>query len=124
MSATTQGSKERCAVAETSEGSARMDQETGLSKEDTTVDSEKPTKVTDRSTRQVTDDELLDLSEDDSDMGDITLDSSTNTVIPENLSDNDSDFNPDLPTRVAGRDQTPLSKGGVVDSDKPEADKG
>ncbi len=69
-------------------------------------------------------DELLELSEDDSDMGDITSYSSTHTVIPENLSDNDSDFNPDLPTRVAGRDQTPLVKGVVVESDKPEADRG
>ncbi len=67
----------------------------------------------------MTDDELLDLSKDDSDKGDITSDSCTHTVVPENLSDNDSDFNPDLPTRVAGRDQTPL-----VESDKPEADKG
>ncbi len=96
----------------------------GLSKVDTAVESEKPTEVVAGSTGQLTDDQVLDLSEDDSDKGDISSDNSTYTVVPENLSDNDSDFNPDLPTRVAGRDQTPLVKGGVIESDKPEADKG
>ncbi len=99
-----------------------MDQETGLSKVDTAVEYEKPMEVTAGSTGQLTEDQLLDLSEDDSDKGDIISDSSTHTVVPENLSDNDSDFNPDLPTRVVGRDLTPLAKGGVVESDKPEAD--
>ncbi len=46
------------------------------------------------------------------------------TAVPENLSDNDSDFNPDIPTRVAGKDQTPLAKGGIVKSVKPEANEG
>ncbi len=68
--------------------------------------------------------ELLALSEYQSDKGDISSDSSTHTVIPDNLSDNNSDFNPDLPTRIAGRDQTPLAKGSFVESDKPEADEG
>ncbi len=85
-----------------------------MSKVDTAVESEKPTEVTARSTGSVTDDELLDLSEDNSDKGDISPDSSTHTVVPENLSDNDSDFNSDLPTKVAVRDQAPLAKGGVV----------
>ncbi len=99
-----------------------MDQKTGLSNVDAAVESEKPTEVASGSSGQLTDDQLLDLSEDNSDKGDISSDSSTHTVVPENFSDNDSDFNPDLPTRVAGKDQTPLAKGGVVESDKPEAD--
>ncbi len=110
MSATTHSSEERHAVAETIDGSARTDQETGLSKVDTAVESEKPTEVVAGATGQLTDDQLLDLSEDDSDKGDITSDSSTHTVVPENLSDNDSDFNVDLPTRVAGKDQTPCER--------------
>ncbi len=36
----------------------------------------------------------------------------------------DSDFNPDLPTRLDGQDQTPFEKDGVVERDKPEADEG
>ncbi len=43
---------------------------------------------------------LLNLSEDDSDRGDVSSDSSTHTIIPETFSDNDSDFNTDLPTRL------------------------
>ncbi len=123
MSAAIQGREERSAAAETSDGSARMEHETVLNI-DTTVESEKPMEVAAGSTGQLTDDQLLDLSEDDSDKGDISSDSSTHTVVPENFSDNDSDFNPDLPTRVAGRDQTPLAKGGVVENDKPKADEG
>ncbi len=123
MSATTQGSEERRAEAETSDGSARTEQETVLNV-DTAVESEKPTEVTAGSTGPVTDDDLLDISEDDSDKRDISSDRSTHTAIPENLSDNDSDFNPDLLTRVAGKDQTPLAKGEVVESVKPEADEG
>ncbi len=76
----------------------------------------------------MTDNDLLDLSKDDSDKGDISSNSSTQTVIPESLSlgnlDNYSDFDLDLPTRVAVKNQTPLAKGGVVESDKPEADEG
>ncbi len=117
MSATTQGSEVRLAVAETSNGSARTEQETVLNV-DIAVESEKPTEVIAGSTEPVTDDDLLDISKDDSDKGDISSDSSTHTVIPENLSDNDSDFNLDLPTRFAGKDQTPLAKGGVVESVK------
>ncbi len=45
MLATTQGSKERHAAAETSDGSARMEQETVLNL-DTAVESEKPMEVT------------------------------------------------------------------------------
>ncbi len=73
MSATTQGSEESCAVAETSDGSARMDLETGLSNVDAAVESEKSTEVTAGSTGQMTDDQLLDLSEDDSDKGDVLI---------------------------------------------------
>ncbi len=123
MSATTQGSKERHATAETSDGSARTGQETVLNV-DTAVESEKPTEVTAGSTGPVTDDELLDLSEDISDKGYISSDTSTHTVVPENLSENYSDFKQDLPTRVAGMDQTPLAKGAVVKCDKPEVDEG
>ncbi len=123
MSATTQGSEERCAAAEKSDGSAHMEQETVLNV-DTAVESEKPTEVTAGSTGPVNDNDLLAISEDDSDKADISSDSSTHTVVPENLSDNDSDFNQDLPTRVAGKDQTSLAKGGVAESDKPEADEG
>ncbi len=88
------------------------------------VVSEKPTEVLAGSTEQLTDDQLLDLSEDDSDKGDVSSDSSNETIVPETLSDRDSDFNPDLPTRLDGQDQTPLAKDGVVESDKPEADEG
>ncbi len=121
MSATIQGSEESCVVAETSDSSARSDQETGLFTVESAVVSEKPTEV---AGRQLTDDQLLDLSEDDSDKGDVSSDSSTQTIVPETLSDRDSDFNPDLPTRLDGQDQTPLVKDGVVESDKPEADEG
>ncbi len=45
MSTTTQGSRESSTVAETSDGSACMDQETGLQNVDAAVESEKPTEV-------------------------------------------------------------------------------
>ncbi len=89
-----------------------------MSNVDTAVESEKPEEVTAGSTGQLTDD----LSKDDSDKGDASSDSSNKTIVPEIFSDNDSDFDPDLPTRFAGGDQTPLGKDGDVKSDKPEAD--
>ncbi len=52
------------------------------------------------------------------------MDSSNETIVPDTFSDRDSDFNPDLSTRLDGQDQTPLEKDGVVESDKPEADEG
>ncbi len=85
---------------------------------------EKPTEVTAGSTRRMTDDQLLDLSVDDSDKGDVSSDSSTHTVVPETFSDNDSDFTSDLPTVFAGKNQTPLAKDGDVESDKPEIEQG
>ncbi len=119
MSATNHGAR-----AETSNGSARTDQETGLITIESTVVSEKPTEVAVGSTEQLTDDQLLDLSEDDSDKGDVSSDCSNETIVPETLSDRDSNFNPDLPTRLDSQNQTPLEKDGVVESDKPEADEG
>ncbi len=71
-----------------------------------------------------TDEDLLGLSEDDSDKGDVSSDSSTHTFVPETLSDIDSDINPDLPTRSVGNDQTPHVKAGVVEGTKPETDDG
>ncbi len=68
----------------------------------------------------MTDDQLLDLTEDYSEKVDLSSDNPTHTVVLENL----SDFNPDLPTRVAGKDQTPLAKVGVVEIDKSESDEG
>ncbi len=124
MLATIQGSEESCLVAETSDGSAPTDQETGLFTVKSAVVSKKPTEVAGGSTGQLTDDQLLDLSEDDSDKGDVSSDSLTQTIVPETLSDRDSDFNPDLPTRLDNQDQTPFAKDGVVESDKPEADEG
>ncbi len=86
--------------------------------------SKKPTEVAAGSTGQLTDDQLLDLSEDDSGKGDVSSDSSTHTVVPETFSDNDSDFNTDLLTKFAGQNQTILAKDGDVESDKPETDEG
>ncbi len=88
------------------------------------VVSEKPTEVAARLTGQLTDNQLLGLSEDHSDKGDVSSDSSNETIVPNTFSDRDSDFNPDLSTRLDGQDQTPLEKDRVVDSDKPEADEG
>ncbi len=124
MSTTNQGSEGSCARAETSDGSARTDQETGLTNVESAVVSEKPMEVAVGSTAQLTDNQLLGLSEDDCDKGDVSSDSSNETIIPETLSDRDSDFNPDLPTSLDCQDQTPLKKDGVVESDKPEADEG
>ncbi len=124
MSAMNKGSEESSARAETSDSSAHMDQETGLFTIESAVVYEKPIEVAARSTGQLTDDQLLGLSEDDSDKGDVSSDSSTKTIVPETLSDRDSDFNPDLPTRLDGLDQTHLEKDGVVESDKSEADEG
>ncbi len=123
MLATIQVNEESCVAAETSDGSARMDQETDLKNIETAVVSGKPTEVASGSTGELTDDQVLDLSEDDSDGGDVSSDSSTHTIIPGTFSDNDSDFNPDLPTKFAGQNQTPLAKDGDVKSDKPETDK-
>ncbi len=64
MSATIQGSMESCVVAETSNGSACTDQEIDLKNVETAVVSEKPTEVATMSTGQLTDNQLLDLSED------------------------------------------------------------
>ncbi len=122
MSVTTQGSEGRCVAAETSDGSGRMDQETDLKNIESAAVSEKPTEVAARSRGQLTDDQLLDLSEDDSDKGDVSSDSSSHTVAPETFSDNNSDFNTDLPTTFAGQNQSPLVKDGDVESDKPETD--
>ncbi len=117
-----QGNEESSAGAETSDGSARTDQETGLNNIESSVVSEKPTEVAAGSTGELTDDQLLGLSEDDSDKGDISWDSSNETIVPNTFSDRDSDFNTDIPTRLDCQDQSPLEKDGVVESDKPEAD--
>ncbi len=119
MSATIQGNEESWVAAETSDGSARMDHETDLKNVETAVLSEKPMEVAAGSSGQLTDDQLFDLSKDDSDKGDVLSDSSTHTVIPETFSDNDSHFNTDLPTRFADQNQTPLAKDGNFESDKP-----
>ncbi len=87
MLTTIHGSEESCVVAETSDSSARTDQETGLFTVESTVVSEKPTEVAARSTRQMTDNQLLDLSEDDSYKGDVSSDSLTQTIVCETLSD-------------------------------------
>ncbi len=121
MSATNQGSEKSSAQAETSDGSARTDQKTGLNKTESAVVSEKQREVT---ARQLTDDQLLGLSEDGSDKGDVLSDSLNETIVPDTFSDRDSNFNPDIPTRLDGQDQTPLAKDRVVESDKPEDDEG
>ncbi len=93
------GSEESSSRAETSDGSARTDQETVL----ITIEfADVSTKVTARSTEQQTDNQILGLSEDDSDKGDVSSDSSNEIIVPETSSDRDSDFNPDLPTRLDG----------------------
>ncbi len=80
MSAATQGSKERCVEAKTSDGSASMEQETALKNVETVVGCEKPTQVATRSNRDVTDKELLGHSEDDSDKEETFSDCSTHTL--------------------------------------------
>ncbi len=50
------------------------------------VVSEKPTEVATGTTGELTDDQLLGLSEDDSDKGDVSSDSSNETIVPETLS--------------------------------------
>ncbi len=124
MLATIQDSEVSFVAAETNDGTAHMDQETDLKNVETAVVSENTTEVAAWSTRPMTDDQLLDISEDDSDQGDVSSDSSTHTVVPETFSDNDSDFNTDLPTKFAGQNQTPFAKDRDVESDKPETSEG
>ncbi len=119
MSAATQGCEDVCVDAKTSDGSAHTDHANDIEIVETAAVSEKTTKVSDESTEQQTDDQLLGISEDDSDNGDASSDSSTKTIVLETHSDDDPDFKPDLPTRFAGQDQTPLVKDGVVECDIP-----
>ncbi len=119
MSAATQGSEEGCVGAETSDCSAHMEHETAVKNVETAVETEKSTEVATRSSGELTDEELLGHNEDDCDKGDVSSNSSTNTIVPETLSDIDSDFSPDLLTRFAGNDQTPLAKAGFVEGTKP-----
>ncbi len=122
MSAAIQGCEEVRVDAETSDGSAHTDHANDMKIVETAVVSEKTTEVSDGSTEQQTDDQLLGVSEDDGDNRDACSDTSTKTIVLETHSDDDPDFNPDLPTRFAGQDQTPpLAKDGVVECDIPVA---
>ncbi len=124
MSAATQVCEEVRVDAETSDVSAHTDHANDMKIVETAVVSEKTTEVSDRSTEQQTDDQLLGVSKDDGDNRDASSDTSTKTIVLETHSDDDPDFKPDLPTRFAGQDQTPLVKDGVVECDIPVADEG
>ncbi len=124
MSAVTQGCEEVHVDAETRDGSAHTDHPNDIEIIESAVVSEKTMAVSDGSTEQQTDDQLLGISEDDSENGDASSDTSTKTIILETHSDDDPDFKPDLPTRFAGQYQTPLAKDGVVECDIPVTDEG
>ncbi len=124
MSATIQGCEEVRVDSETRDGSAHTDHENDIVIVESAVVSEKTTAVSDGSTEQHTDDQLLGISEDDGENGDASSDTSTKTIVQEKHSDDDPDFKPDLATRFAGQDQTPLAKDGVVECDLPVTDEG
>ncbi len=96
--------------AETSNGSAHTDHANDIEIVETAVVSEKTTEVSDGSTEQLTDDQLLSVSEDDGEYKDDSSDTSPITIVLEKYSDDDPDFKPDLPTRFAGQNQNTLRK--------------
>ncbi len=110
--------------AETSDGSAHTDHANDMKIVETAVVSAQTTELSDGSTEQQTDDQLLGISEDDGDNRDASSDTSMKTIVLETHSDDDPDFKPDLPTKFAGQDQTPLVKDGVVECDIPVDDEG
>ncbi len=124
MSATTQGCQEVHVDAVTSDGLAHTDHANDIVIVESAVVSEKITAVSAGSTEQQTDDQLLGVSEDDSENGDASSDTLTKTIVQETHSDDDPDFKPDLPTMFAGQDQTPLAKDGVIECDIAVTDEG
>ncbi len=100
-----------------------MDQETGLIV-DAAVEQGKPSEVATRSSGEATQEELLGHSKDDSNEEEVYLDCSTHTLVPNTSSGDDKVFNPVLPTRMGGQDQTLLAKEEVAKNGNIEIDDG
>ncbi len=114
MSTATQGSEESSVEAETSDGSASM---SSLELDVT----EKSTEVTPESTGEVTEEDLLSLSEVDGNEGDALSDGSNATVVPETHSDDDREFDLELPTEMELAHQASPAKEVVVTSENSDA---
>ncbi len=108
MSAATQGSEEGSVEAETSNGS------TSTSSTELVAVTEKLTEVAPGSTSDATEDNLLSHSDSDGNEGEVQSDSSNATMVPDTFSDDDSEFNPELPTRMELSNQTTPAKDVVI----------
>ncbi len=117
MSAATQGSEESCVEAETSNGSAST---SSLELEVT----EKSSEVAPGSTGDVSEEDLLSHSESDGNDGDALSDRSNTTMVPETHSDDDREFDPELPTEMELADQATPAKDVVVESENTDANDG
>ncbi len=117
MSAATQGSEESCVEAETSDSSASM---SSLELEVT----EKSFEVAPASTGDVSEDDLLSHSGSDGNEGDALSDGSNTTMVPETHSDNDREFDLELPTEMELADQATPAKDVVVESQNTAANDG
>ncbi len=116
MLVATQGSEAGSVEAESKDGSYS----TGIEKFEIVI--EKTSEVAHGSTVDATDEDLLGHSGSNSDEGEVYLDTSNITMVPENHSDVDSDFNPDLPTNYGIKDQATPAKDVVIESEKTEID--
>ncbi len=85
---------------------------------------EKSTEVTPGSTGEVTEEDLLCLSESDGNEGDALLDGSNATMVPETHSDDDREFDLELPTKMELVDQATSAKYVVIESENSDANYG
>ncbi len=118
-SASNQGSEGVCVEAETSDGSDSTDHISGINTEVPIVVSSESSEVA-PSSGDATDENLLGHSEDDEEDNSDHTDTSTHTIIIGTQSDNDEDFNPDLPSKCGNQTQTALEKELVDEVDKTE----
>ncbi len=85
---------------------------------------EKSSEVTPRSIGDATEEDLLSLSESDGNEGDALWNGSNATMVPETHSDNDREFDAELPTEMELADQDTPEKDAVVKSENTDANDG
>ncbi len=78
---------------------------------------EKSTEVAPGSTGNASEDDLLGHSDPDGNGGEVLLDGSNATMIPENHSDDDREFDPELPTKMESSDQITPAKDEIVEKE-------
>ncbi len=98
--------------------------ETGTVVDETVVLIEKSTNFAPGLTGDVTEDDLLGQSEEDVNEGEVLLDRSNATFVPETHSDVDENFDPDLPTRYRDIDHATPAKDVVIKKELTDTEEG